>query len=173
MKKSLFLVALLMVLRVPAQSINGLYGIDTLAYSSAQDYVNDAVFNNNHDLFVAGFLKRSPLGGGTVAEIGTLSRYDQSGNLVYSKSTNYEEINSIARTPEGNLLLSGRGTGLLCNGVCKADFWVAEATEDGQFLWGRSLATSLTTEMTSLMQVVSCPMETVFAWATITTPPIT
>ena len=99
MKKSLFLVALLMVLRVPAQSINGLYGIDTLAYSSAQDYVNDAVFNNNHDLFVAGFLKRSPLGGGTVAEIGTLSRYDQSGNLVYSKSTNYEEINSIARTP--------------------------------------------------------------------------
>ena len=138
MKKSLFLIALLGVLRVSAQGINGLYGIDTLAYGSAQDYVNDAVFNNNQDLFTAGFLKRSPLGGGSVAEIGTLSRYDQGGNLVYSKSTNYEEINSIARTPEGNLLLSGRGTGLLCNGVCKADFWVAEATEDGQFLWGRS-----------------------------------
>ncbi|NBN98381.1 MAG: hypothetical protein EBV19_03950, partial [Flavobacteriia bacterium] len=125
-------------IHITGQNINGLYGLDTLAYGSAQDYVNDAVFNNNQELFVAGFLKRSPLGGGTVSEIGTLSRFDPSGNMVYSKTTSYEEINAIARTPEGNLLLTGRGTGLLCNGVCKADFWVAEATEDGQFLWGRS-----------------------------------
>jgi hypothetical protein len=138
MKFVIYLFSFFSCIHLTGQSINALYGLDTIAYGSAQDHVNDAVFNNNQELFVAGFLKRSPAGGGTVAEIGTLSRFDPSGNLVYSKTTSYEEINAIARTPEGNLLLTGRGTGLLCNGVCKADFWVAEATEDGQFLWGRS-----------------------------------
>ncbi len=93
---------LVLIISVKSQLINGLYGIDTLAYGTAEDYINDAVFNQNNELFVAGFLKRSPLNGGTVSEIGTLSRFDAQGNLVYSKSTTFEEINSILRTPDGS-----------------------------------------------------------------------
>jgi hypothetical protein len=143
MKPFITALFLTMIISVKAQQINGLYGIDTLANSTAEDYLNDAVFNQNNELFVAGFMKRSPLNGGTVSEIGTLSRFDAQGNLVYSKSTTFEEINSILRTPDGHLLLTGRGTGLLCNGVCKADFWVSECDENGQFLWGRSFGNAI------------------------------
>ena len=139
----LFIISIIILNENYAQQINGLYGIDTMAYGLAEDYINDAVFNPNDELFVAGFMQRSPLNGGTVSDLGTLSRFDAQGNLLYSKSTPFEEINSILRTSEGNLLLTGRGTGLLCNGVCKADFWVGECDENGQFLWGRSFGNAV------------------------------
>ncbi len=121
-----------------SQTINGIYGIDTLTYNLAEDYINDAVFNQSQHLFVAGGLQRATPANPLVVDLGTLSRFDENGDLVYSLSTSFEDINSIIRTPEGHLLLTGEGTGLLCNGVCKADFWVAEADENGQFIWGRS-----------------------------------
>ena len=47
-----------------SQGFNGLYGIDSTAYGSAEDYVNDLIFNpTTQHTFVAGFLKRSPIGG--------------------------------------------------------------------------------------------------------------
>ena len=124
--------------------LTGLYGSDTTTSLAARDYFNDFAFDANENCYAVGGTDRTlSMAGGTIYYYGLWMKIDPSGNVLQAMKLNFEEINKIIPTSDNNFIIIGSGTGLLCNGVCKKDMYIAKISPSGTIIWGRSFGNAI------------------------------